>query len=451
MGMILDDLTVENSVTLSGGAVGTPSSLTPDLSNAAGSATSISRSDHIHNVPTAAASSQTPDQSNAQGSALTFARADHVHNIATAAATGLNAGSTNTQGTATSFARSDHTHAIASGVVSSLTPNQANAAGTSTNFARADHIHNVPTAAPIAQTPDNSNADGSAATFSRSDHIHNIATAAAVTISSNANAQGAASNFARSNHTHQLTAGAAALDSIPQFDNTNWQAVLPEQWLNPSKAWYKSDDFFTSVNTSGTVIGELLWGWNTGGGASSVAPDNTNVTSNHPGICRILAGNAGGNTAGMVLNSTNFIVLGGGTVYSEWLINITALATVANDYTIRIGMGDSTTADFTNGAYFQYTRGTSVNWLIKTAASATRTSTTTTTAVATGWVKLGISVNAAGTSINFTVNGTSVGTITTNIPSAATNFAAHQTRTAGTPSAFDIDYFLAYQRFTTAR
>ena len=56
---------------------GTPVTLTPDQANAAGVATTLAKSDHMHNVPTAIAVDV--GSANAQGSAATFSRADHVH------------------------------------------------------------------------------------------------------------------------------------------------------------------------------------------------------------------------------------------------------------------------------------------------------------------------------------------------------------------------------------
>lgn len=424
---------------------------------AAGTSSSFARGDHKHNIATGAVSTQTPDQANAEGSSSNLARADHVHAIATAAASGLNAGSTNTQGAATSFARSDHTHAIASGAASGQTPNQANAAGTSTNFARADHVHNIPTAAPIAQTPDNANADGSAATFSRSDHVHNIATATASNIKANSNTQGSASSFARSDHTHQLTNGTASLDHIPQWDGSQWLETFPEYIQSMSRGWFKHEDFL-AVGAGGgllqnnNVYGDLNWSLFTAGGASGVQPNSALVDSNHMGVAQFVVGGAGGNFANLALGS--LIKLGGGILNIEMLIRIEALATVTNDYSFRLGLGDSqSAADNTNGVYFEYTRGTNTNWLAKTANGGTRTSTSTGVAVASGaWIKLNISINAAASSITFSINGSSVATITTNIPT--TNAVAPMvqlSRTAGTPGNVDIDYYFIAQRFTSAR
>ena len=184
-------------------ATGTPATQTPDQVNTLGVATSLSKSDHVHNIPTAAAVgldpnssntlgnnpsfarsnhthaiasgnpvTQVPDQSNTSGTAASFAKSDHVHNIPSASAVGLDANSPNAQGSNPSFARSNHTHAVATGIPSTQTPGQTNAAGSSPNLARADHIHNIPTAVP--QNIGAANSEGSANSFSRSDHVHNI-------------------------------------------------------------------------------------------------------------------------------------------------------------------------------------------------------------------------------------------------------------------------------------
>lgn len=157
--------------------------------NTVGTANSLARSDHAHDIATGVVSAQSPDQTSAEGTSDNLARADHVHNIPTAAAVGLSATTTNTQGNAATFARSNHTHAIATGAASTQTPDQANATGSSANVARADHVHNIPTASATGISTSTANAQGAASTFARSDHTHKVdianyevsATAAATT------------------------------------------------------------------------------------------------------------------------------------------------------------------------------------------------------------------------------------------------------------------------------
>lgn len=82
----------------------------------------------------------------------------------------LDANTTNSVGTANSLARSDHSHDIVTGAASTQTPNQTNAEGSSANLARADHVHNIPSGLPVQIGT--SNFGGSAASFALSDHIH---------------------------------------------------------------------------------------------------------------------------------------------------------------------------------------------------------------------------------------------------------------------------------------
>jgi len=80
-------------------STGTPVTQNPDQSNAAGSASSLAKSDHVHNIPTAAASSISTSSSNAQGSSTSFARADHTHAVSiTNQSVNSTAGTTTTSG-----------------------------------------------------------------------------------------------------------------------------------------------------------------------------------------------------------------------------------------------------------------------------------------------------------------------------------------------------------------
>ena len=79
----------------------------------------------------------------AVGVATDAARSDHKHDISTAAAVALTAGGANAEGTATTMARSDHTHSLP-GYGTPVAVGTANAAGSATTFARSDHVHATP-------------------------------------------------------------------------------------------------------------------------------------------------------------------------------------------------------------------------------------------------------------------------------------------------------------------
>ena len=77
------------------------------------------------------------------GTALTVARGDHKHDVSTAAATTLTPATTNAEGNATSLARSNHTHACTCGVATTLSSSTTNAEGSAASFARSDQAHTV--------------------------------------------------------------------------------------------------------------------------------------------------------------------------------------------------------------------------------------------------------------------------------------------------------------------
>lgn len=75
---LIDDRVVTFKDLPPGNSFGPPVSLTPDSGNIEGVSTSVSRSDHKHNMETVAPTSIT-DSTNAEGTASTFVRSDHQH------------------------------------------------------------------------------------------------------------------------------------------------------------------------------------------------------------------------------------------------------------------------------------------------------------------------------------------------------------------------------------
>lgn len=145
----------------------------------------------------------------AVGVSTEAARSDHKHDVSTAAPTGsLSHGSTNTEGAATSLARSDHTHAFAAPAAPADVTKAAASAGAASEFARADHKHDVSTATP-GTTTYGSAAEGVATSLARSDHAHAVtAPAAPVNVTKAAASAGVATAFARDDHKHDVTTAA---------------------------------------------------------------------------------------------------------------------------------------------------------------------------------------------------------------------------------------------------
>lgn len=195
--------------------------------------------------------------------------------------------------------------------------------------------------------------------------------------------------------------------------------------------------------------------------AYSYYASNFNIsgdTSAHPGVLSN-ASFALNDTWIFLSNNSSAIVpqviLGGGAIVLNWIVNVAILSTVTNTYTLRVGLGDTKNADEANGCYFEYTNGVnSGNWQYKTAAASVRTTNNSTTAVTAAWHNLQIAINAAGTSVSFFVDGVSLGTaITTNIPTLAITPFVDIVRSAGTIAAnsVQIDTMYMNQVLTTAR
>lgn len=88
----------------------------------------------------------------------------------------------------------------------------------------------------------------------------------------------------------------------------------------------------------------------------------------------------------------------------------------------QIGFGDTSVAadaDQANGIYFEHDTDISANWRYCTAAGSVRTKQTSSVAVTAGIQNLKMVINSDWTSVGFFVDGVSLGTITTNIPSTA--------------------------------
>lgn len=193
------------------------------------------------------------------------------------------------------------------------------------------------------------------------------------------------------------------------------------------------DDFTTYYSLTYTGF--------TGTGASVSA----GATLGNPGILILSTGTTttGGAIAGQCgnnryINTTRQIIF-------EACVWIPTLATVSADYLAYVGFNDrGTTIDGNypaNGAYFVYYRGANGDvWACHTAIASTRTITVTTTAIKTsGWTQLTI-INTNG-SVEFKVDGTTVATHTTNIPTAACSFSAYIVNSGTTTSrSMYLDY-----------
>jgi hypothetical protein len=210
-------------------------------------------------------------------------------------------------------------------------------------------------------------------------------------------------------------------------------------------AWNPGDEsvYFEEFRTN--AIGGWAQGSGSGGGAYSSAG-----SSGHPGVMRVSSGASSGGFV-HAYDSADSMVFAGAA--APGLMVWEACVQCLYDSTgtvMRLGLSDGRvgtgTAAPNNGVYFEYRKDTSANWRYCTTKTGTGTPTTSSTAVnlVGGWIRLRIEFD--GTTVTFYVNGTSIGTLTTNLPTAnvAPWFFCTQT-TAAAFTSIDVDYVFIRQ------
>jgi hypothetical protein len=230
------------------------------------------------------------------------------------------------------------------------------------------------------------------------------------------------------------------------------ESTLPSLSFAPNAVVNLFEDFFVDTIVATQLQGSLPWtiansGWALGA-AGSIS---------HPGIIVNTSMTSG--VRSMILAATTFklgaFLLGGGVLSLNWVFNIATLSNATNSYTLAVGISDTTSAAAaTNGCWVQYSDAlNSGNWTFNTASSSTATNSNSSVAVTLGWHNVNITVNANASSVAFSVDGTSLGTITTNIPTSGILPYLNVIFGAGTIAASTIQVDLMYltQILTTPR
>jgi len=155
-------------------------------------------------------------------------------------------------------------------------------------------------------------------------------------------------------------------------------------------------------------------------------------------------------------SSLNTSVLFGGAQYSLWSrVRLDTLSDATDTYTVTAGYADS--GAVIDGCYIRYSHSiNSGKWQgVCTANSVSTTLDLGITVAISTWYKLLVVVNATGTSAEFFVNGTSGGTITTNIPTGAgrqTGIVTRIVKSAGTTARLlNVGFIAQGVTYATAR
>lgn len=202
------------------------------------------------------------------------------------------------------------------------------------------------------------------------------------------------------------------------------------------------------------------------GGVNDGTAYQTAVTTNgHFGVTGVNA-NLTAHRAGLGNNSLNVMTLGGSTVRFGSIVKIPAQdlgnlvygpPSGSYDFDLLVGITDSmsslTPANFV-GFYYN---GSVPSWHYYTRASSTGSVSSSIATGDTNWHTFELEVNPAGTSVQFWLDGTSVGTTTSNIPSSSTKMGftpINMIAIAGAGTYNNVAYIDAYwwdYGFTTTR
>lgn len=215
--------------------------------------------------------------------------------------------------------------------------------------------------------------------------------------------------------------------------------------------WF-SDFLSTAVNTSGL---QPFTNGNTAGG--TVVETAANTDSTHVGVMQCHTGTTSNATAyAAITTNASVLVLGGGIWIFETVLRIDNLSGTPS-YMVHAGFGNQTAnAEHTEGVSFRYTHTeNSGAWLGYTVSGGSTTTVNSAVTVAVDtWYKLRIEINAAGSSVEFFINGASIGTSSTNIPTSAIGVVPakiRKTSSTTTQRNLFVDYAYVFHQLTTAR
>lgn len=243
----------------------------------------------------------------------------------------------------------------------------------------------------------------------------------------------------------------ASTDTLTITATGGSSGILPA--VNLERQVILFEDFIVGSNADSRFSGYT----NTVAGGMALGSIDTTLDSKEFVGYMMYTSTANTNTcSGYFTNSGKFNI-GAGEMYLLASVAFEAVSDGTNRYEFFFGLssaGGTITSEPANGIYFWYDDASS-NFRIKcaNASSVTNTDSGVTLAANTAY-QLIIKVNSAGNSVEFFINGTSVGTVNTNVPSTTTdlNDISWIRRTVGTTSRkFYYDKVVIIKDYTTGR
>jgi len=257
-------------------------------------------------------------------------------------------------------------------------------------------------------------------------------------------------SYDHASHTLSSTGSGFSQTSISQF----------EDFLGVGTITLTTGAAGVTPHVIGPVLGILGWSVGAGDNATVTCAAAT-ATSGRPGLV----------TVTVSANDTGYIVLGesntvrnfdtnneyfgwdpssagstniGPMNQGNWSVTGSfKLGSTAN-IKMQFGFSDISQASISNGIYFELDTGVDTNWR-GTTYDGTAAQTVTTVAADTNYHKFEIIMNAGGTSVEFLIDGSSLGSLTTHIPSAGGRPFFLIESLTGATKAFTTDYWLMNQ------
>jgi len=177
---------------------------------------------------------------------------------------------------------------------------------------------------------------------------------------------------------------------------------------------YIYDDFLGGLSMTGVTAN---------GGSTSYVTFPSALGGNNAGYYQVRSGTSTNGFASALLGGVNefAIQLPTGLMYWETVLRGDQIGSVGDQLNLYFGVHNGASGSLNDGIYFSYVYATdTTHWIINTKNSGTATSTVTSVvADPSTFTKLAFLYNSTGPTCTFYINGSSVGTITTNFPTAS--------------------------------
>jgi hypothetical protein len=231
--------------------------------------------------------------------------------------------------------------------------------------------------------------------------------------------------------------------------------------FNPDAMTCQFEDFVSyDVGIAGTYHGGSMNFLYTNANSATIGPSSTFVAStagsNAIGVAALSTVASSGHVS--IFQGSDSFLAGIAALQFIARVRISAAPTSGQDYISYIGFMDTPTAGApVDGCYFKIDRTAQSNrWVAVCRSNSVETVVDSGVNFSTSaFQKLFILINAAGTSVQFQINGTTVATITTNIPSGAGRWFSlgfkHTKRAGSTNIILYIDYLQWCATYSSTR